>query len=68
MRWLAGIKFDQTVQRVEEHLRAAVAAWRPKSVVEFLQVLRGVQLVVAATLAAEIGQTARFDKPRQLMI
>jgi transposase len=32
-----------------------------------LQALRGVQLVVAATLAAEIGRIDRFDNPRQLM-
>jgi transposase len=44
-----------------------VLEWRRKPVVEALQALRGVQLVVAATLAAEIGQIERFDNPRQLM-
>lgn len=32
-----------------------------------LQALRGVQLVCAATLVAEIGDIGRFDNPRQLM-
>lgn len=32
-----------------------------------LQALRGVGLVVAATLAAEIGDLGRFDTPKQLM-
>lgn len=36
-------------------------------VVQALQTLRGVQLVIAATLVAEIGDIGRFDHPRQLM-
>lgn len=37
------------------------------AVVQALQTLRGVQLVIAATLVAEIGDIGRFDSPRQLM-
>jgi transposase len=58
---------SERVERVEGNLRDAVLEWRRKPVVEALQALRGVQLVVAATLAAEIGQIERFDNPRQLM-
>ncbi len=58
---------SERLERLEGHLRDAVVAWRLKPVVEALQALRGVQLVVAATLAAEIGQIGRFDNPRQLM-
>jgi len=55
------------LERVEGNLRDAVAEWRLQPLVEALQALRGVQLVVAATLAAEIGRIDRFDNPRQLM-
>ena len=58
---------SERLERVEGNLRDAVGEWRRKPVVEALQALRGVQLVVAATLAAEIGQIERFDNPRQLM-
>jgi len=36
-------------------------------VVEALQALRGVRLVAAATLVAELGDIPRFPNPRQLM-
>jgi hypothetical protein len=36
-------------------------------VVEALQALRGVQLTVAITLVAAIGDLSRFDTPRELM-
>lgn len=55
------------LERIEASLRDAVAGWRLGSLVEALQALRGVQLVVAATLAAEIGSIDRFENPRQLM-
>jgi transposase len=58
---------SERLERVEGHLRDAVAGWRLNPLVQALQSLRGVQLVVAATLAAEIGQIDRFENPRQLM-
>jgi transposase len=58
---------DERLLRIEGSLRDAVADWRLAPLVQALQALRGVQLVVAATLAAEIGQIDRFDSPRQLM-
>jgi transposase len=36
-------------------------------VVEALQALRGVVLIYAATLVAEIGDIGRIEHPRQLM-
>jgi transposase len=42
-------------------------AWTLVPVVEALQALRGVSVVNAATLVAEIGCFGRFDHPRQLM-
>ena len=36
-------------------------------VVDALQALRVVQLTVAVTIVAELGDLSRFDKPSQLM-
>jgi transposase len=57
----------ERLERLEHMLRDTVAAWRMYPVVQALQTLRGVQLVIAATLVAEIGDIGRFDNPRQLM-
>lgn len=54
------------IKRLEEQIREQVATWRMAPVVEALQALRGVQLVVAATTVAELGDLTRFDNPRQL--
>ena len=58
---------SERLGRIEGYLRDAVAGWRLNPLVQALQALRGVQLVVAATLAAEIGQIDRFGNPRPLM-
>jgi transposase len=58
---------SERVARLEAALHEAVERWRFYPVVQALQGLRGVQLVTAATLVAEIGEIARFDNPRQLM-
>ena len=36
-------------------------------VVEAIQAMRGVALIVAVTVVAEVGDFARFANPRQLM-
>ncbi len=41
--------------------------WRLAPAVEAFQAMRGVSLIVAATVAAEVGDLSRFDTPRQLM-
>ena len=53
--------------RIEEAIREQVAGWRFYPVVEALQALRGIQLIAAASLVAEIGAIERFAHPRQLM-
>ena len=40
---------------------------RMRAVIEALQALRGIALVSAVTIAAEVGELSRFAKPRQLM-
>ena len=57
----------QRIARLTQSLHDAVALWRWQSVVQALQALRGVQLVNAATLVAEIGDIERFTHPRHLM-
>src|SRR2546425_9738185 len=60
---------EQTVrlQRLEAELPALVQSWRWAPVVDAMQALRGVQVIAAVTLIAELGDLTRFDHPRQLM-
>jgi transposase len=44
-----------------------LADWSLAPVVHALQALRGIALVSAATLVAELGDVTRFTNPRQLM-
>jgi hypothetical protein len=53
--------------RLEGHIEAASPAWSLAPVVQALRALRGVGLVAAATLVAELGDITRFTNPRQLM-
>ena len=55
------------VIRLTEHIHHLVEHWRWLPVVQALQALRGVQVITAATLIAELGDLSRFDHPRQLM-
>jgi transposase len=54
-------------QRLEETLREVLPGWRLAPVVDALQALRGVQLITAVTVVAELGDLSRFDTPRPLM-
>src|SRR6516164_2440852 len=53
--------------RLEAHIAAALPDWSLAPVVHALQALRGMALVAAATLVAELGDITRFASPRQLM-
>jgi transposase len=53
--------------RLEQQMIALVPTWSLQPVVAALQALRGLALVGAITLAAEIGDFRRFANPRQLM-
>ena len=53
--------------RLQAHIEAALPDWSLAPVVRALQTLRGMALVVAATLVAELGDVTRFANPRQLM-
>jgi len=55
------------VARVESRMRQALEGWSLRPVVEALRALRGVELITAMTLLAELGDITRFDSPRELM-
>jgi transposase len=61
---------DQAYDRkgdIERQILAFLPEWSLGPVVEALQALRGVALIVAAGVVAEVGDMRRFDNPRQLM-
>lgn len=63
-------RLDQAESRkkeLEEQIASIVPAWSLGPMVTALQALKGVGLVIAATLVAEIGQFSRFPSPRKLM-
>jgi transposase len=58
---------QERVKRLTEQIQILVPEWRLAPVVEAFQAMRGVSLIVAATMAAEVGDLGRFDTPAQLM-
>ncbi len=54
-------------ERLIEQIRALVPEWSMAPVVEALQAMRGVSLITAVMMVAEIGDLTRFENPRQLM-
>jgi transposase len=57
----------ERVERFNAALAQAVVGWRFEPVVRALMSLRGVDLLSAMTLVAEIGDIARFASARELM-
>jgi len=57
----------ERVERLSGALQDQVTSWRWRSLVQALMALRGVQLVTAATLVAELGDLKRFSHPKLLM-
>ncbi|MGE3488345.1 MAG: IS110 family transposase [Nitrospira sp.] len=53
--------------QLETHLRELLPSWSLTPLVQALQGLRGVGLIIAATVLAEVGDLTRFDSPKQLM-
>ena len=53
------------VQGLEEQMRQALASWSLRPAVEALISLRGVKLITAMTVPAELGDLTRFDSPRR---
>jgi len=55
------------VERLTDQIRLLTSGWRLAPVVSALQAARGVSLIVAATLLAELGDLSRFNNPSELM-
>lgn len=58
---------QERVASMEVEIRKALEGWMLKPVVEGLMALRGVDLIAAVTIVAELGDITRFESPRQLM-
>lgn len=55
------------LERLDNELQHQVQQWRYYPLVKALQAMRGVRLLVAAGVVAELGDLTRFDSPRKLM-
>jgi transposase len=58
---------SERVERLEQAIREAVPEWSLAEVVTALQAARGIDLIAAVTVLAEIGDLSRFRNPRELM-
>ncbi|OJW21345.1 MAG: IS110 family transposase [Rhodospirillales bacterium 69-11] len=58
---------DERHDRLVRQIEAAVPDWSLAPLVRALQAMRGIALITAATIIAEIGDIGRFDTPRRLM-
>jgi transposase len=71
------LAFEEYVQAVEDatlrvarlthYIEQEVVQWRWRPVVNALQACRGIQLIHAVRIVAELGDLSRFGHPRQLM-
>ena len=65
---LEGVRQEsERVERLEQAIREAVPEWSLAEVVTALQAMRGIDLIAAVTVLAEIGDLSRFPNPRELM-
>ena len=58
---------DARHDRLVQQIAAMAPTWSMAPLVEALQAMRGVALITAVTIVAEIGDFSRFASPRQLM-
>jgi transposase len=58
---------NERLERITVALRNQVAEWRLQPAVGALMTLRGIDLVAAVTLIAELGDLKRFEHPKRLM-
>jgi transposase len=64
---LAMRQAQERQQRLEQAIAAAVGEWSLAEVATALRAMRGIDLISAATLLAEIGDLSRFRTPTELM-
>src|SRR5262249_35654255 len=64
---LAVRQAQERLARVEEAIRGAVPEWSLAAVATALMAMRGIDVIAATTLLAEIGDLSRFRTPHDLM-
>lgn len=64
---LAMRQTQERLIRLEQAIAAAVPEWSLAPLVTALMAMRGIDLISATTLLAEIGDLSRFQTPRELM-
>ncbi|MGP4070912.1 IS110 family transposase [Halobacillus sp. B29] len=60
-------ELEQRIQRYEEEIKIQATDGVHAPIIQVLQSLRGIALITAVSLAAEIGSFKRFPKPGQFM-
>ena len=55
------------MERLVAEIHHFVTTWRLYPVVQALMAMRGVRMIVAVTVIAELGDLTRFENPQQLM-
>lgn len=58
---------QRRVAALAKQMELSLQTWSLRPVAEALMALRGVSLITAMTVLAELGDITRFDNPRQLM-
>jgi transposase len=58
---------SERIQRITQQIAIHIEEWSRAPFVKAYQALRGVSIIVAATVVAEIGDMNRFQNPKQLM-
>lgn len=58
---------QRQVATLEKQMREALTDWSLRPVAEALMAMRGIRLVAAMTILAELGDLTRFDAPSELM-
>lgn len=59
--------FSVRLQAIEKQMYVAKTGWSLEPIVDGLMAMRGVNLVTAMGIVAELGDLSRFSKPTQLM-
>lgn len=60
-------EIEGRIRRYETQIELAAKSSSSAAAISALQALRGVKLITAATIVAEVGDLTRFASPRQLM-
>lgn len=66
--WLVALdEAEARVKRLTEQIKELLPVWRMEPVVAALQALRGVAMITAVEMVAEVGDLTRFSNPREVM-